>query len=202
MPDTVTNPTKESSRSRIEKAAKSHFARFGFEGASTRHIADSAGVAQSLLLYHFKTKEVLWQTIMDQLFARADNIRTAVAESSGEPAATRLMAGVAEFVDLCFDDADLHRLMTLEGRSQSSRLEWMVETHLRPFFDQTISLIKDGQHEGDIRPGNPTLFHYSIIAIAGTIYSLEPEMSLLDPEYSKPDRDRILELIRDMILIH
>ena len=40
-------------RDRIVSAARRSFATAGFEGASTRQIAADAGVAQSLLLYHF-----------------------------------------------------------------------------------------------------------------------------------------------------
>ena len=60
-------------RVRIVTAARHAFASVGFAGASTREIAKEAGVAQSLLLYHFGSKDALWRAVMDGL---AEDLRT------------------------------------------------------------------------------------------------------------------------------
>eukprot|EP01039_Chlorochromonas_danica_P018553 gene18553-22331_t len=61
-------PATGDARERIVSAARRHFAPAGFEGAATRQIAADAGVAQSLLLYHFGSKDALWRAVMDDLF--------------------------------------------------------------------------------------------------------------------------------------
>ncbi len=188
-----------SARARILTAAKSRFAAAGFEGTSTRQIAEKAGVAQSLLLYHFASKDELWRAVMDAQFERADALRQAVTVSDSLSIEDRLMAGVDAFITLCAEDPDLHRLMTIEGRSKSDRLEWLVETHLRRFFGPTRDLIVEGQKQGVIRNGDPVLLYYTIIAIAGSVFSFEPEMSLLEPRNNAQNRETVSALIRQVL---
>lgn len=191
--------SQTSARARILRAAKVRFAASGFDGASTRQVAEDAGVAQSLLLYHFASKDALWRAVMDGLFETAEKLRVVGASRQGASIEDRLMAGVEMFIELCELDPDLHRLMTLEGRSKSDRLEWLVETHLRRFFEPTHDLIVEGQKAGIIRQGAPILLYYSIIAIAGTVYSFEPEMSLLEPNNRAQDREAVSDIIRTVL---
>ena len=55
-------------RARLIQSAIDEFAEKGFEGASTGEIASRAGVAQSAVPYHFKTKDLLWKAAGDELF--------------------------------------------------------------------------------------------------------------------------------------
>ena len=51
-------------------AAIDEFASKGFEGASTRAIAEAAAAHQPQILYHFGSKEQLWRAAVDELFDR------------------------------------------------------------------------------------------------------------------------------------
>jgi len=57
-------------RSRLLHAATDAFAEFGYEGASLRAIADTAGVSFQLIAYYFGSKEELWIATVDFLFER------------------------------------------------------------------------------------------------------------------------------------
>ena len=50
------------------EAALAIYAARGFEGATTRAIAERAGVALAALPYHFETKEALWRAAADRIF--------------------------------------------------------------------------------------------------------------------------------------
>jgi len=170
----------DDSRARIIVAARHSFASVGFEGASTRQIAAEAGVAQSLLLYHFGSKDALWRAVMDDLFASLTaHMVAAQNRVKDHSIQARLVAMVEAFVDLCAADADIHRIMTLEGRRPSERLTWLVDRHLREGYVQACDLIRRGQEAGIVKPGDPTLLYYSMIAIAGTTFSLAPEIRLV-----------------------
>ena len=192
-------------RERIVAAAKRRFAAHGFDAASTRRIAEDAGVAQSLLLYHFASKELLWRAVMDREFMRAREIwgaraEAADADSDGD-VRTAIMASVGSFVRFCAEDSDLHRLMTHEGGAPSPRLDWLVETHLRGPFAHMTALLARGQAEGIVRAGNPTLLYYAIIAIAGTTYSLAPEIARLDPKLAPLASDQIESLVAALLFV-
>ena len=50
-------------RNAIVEAALAAFAEHGFHGATTRNIANAAGVSQGLLHHHFGGKDGLWRLI-------------------------------------------------------------------------------------------------------------------------------------------
>lgn len=58
----------ESTRERIEAAALAAFSDVGFDAASTRLIANRAGVNPQLITYHFGTKLGRWKAVADQTF--------------------------------------------------------------------------------------------------------------------------------------
>ncbi len=161
-----------------------------------------AEVAQSLVLYHFGSKDGLWRAVMDDLAIRL-NARMARAQAAvrGGSITERLMATVTSFVDLCAEDADIHRIMTVEGRHETGRLKWLVEHHLRANYLQACALIRRGQEAGVVRQGDPTLLYYSFIAIAGTAFSLAPEIRLISRNEQAVDPDSIAALIRSLLII-
>jgi AcrR family transcriptional regulator len=57
-------------RTRLLRAATDVFAEYGYEGASLRAIADTAGVSFQLIAYYFGSKEELWLATVDYLFER------------------------------------------------------------------------------------------------------------------------------------
>ena len=186
---------------KIIQAAKKHFATSGFDGASTRQIADDAGVAQSLLLYYFETKEDLWKAVMDDCFERARAEVLPRPEDRSTDEREQVSRFISGFVDFCAKDADLHRLMTLTGRSKNSRYKWLVETHLRDGFDYFTPLLKKGQKEGWIRKGDVTLLYYSVIAIAGTTYSLASEIELLAPKSKALETKAVKSTIASLLFV-
>ena len=192
--------TANDARGRILAAARRHFATAGFEGASTRQIATDAGVAQSLLLYHFRSKDALWRAVIDQMFADL-NVRVALAARGVRDGSVRdrLLAVIRAFIDLCAEDADIHRIMTIEGRQPTERLRWLVDSHLRDNHRAACALIREGQRVGRVRQGDPTLLYYSFIAIAGTAFSLAPEIEMLSGDVGAVDPNAVEGLIAALI---
>jgi AcrR family transcriptional regulator len=70
-----------SRRERILAAAIDAFATGGFQGVSTRQIAEAAGVTDPLLFYHFKTKADLYlAAVRDQLEKLGEGLDRALRE--------------------------------------------------------------------------------------------------------------------------
>jgi AcrR family transcriptional regulator len=63
----ITDFSNLNTRMRLILAAADCFADKGFEGTSTRDIANKADVAQQLITYHFGTKEELWIATVNYL---------------------------------------------------------------------------------------------------------------------------------------
>ncbi|MEO0420382.1 MAG: TetR family transcriptional regulator [Pseudomonadota bacterium] len=183
-------------RAQIILAAKSRFAVAGFEGTTTRQIADDMGVAQSLLLYHFENKDDLWKAVMTQIFEHASLVvREEFEAAEGPDPKSQLMAAIRAFIRMCMEEPDLHRLMTMEGRAHSDRLDWLAETYLKPLHDTSVALIAECQERGQVDPGDPTLLYYTILGIAGTLFSFTPEIGLLSPSSVPPDPNAVQERV-------
>ncbi len=198
----VTPIASQEARERIIAAALRAFATAGFEGASTRQIATEAGVAQSLLLYHFGSKDALWRAVMDKLFEGVSvRMAEALRQTRGGSVKDQLLAMIRGFIAICAEDADIHRIMTIEGRQPSERLKWLVDRHLRVGHRQACDLIARGQKDGSVRQGDPTLLYYSFIAIAGTAFSLAPEIALLTPDKEVVSAGAIESLIEALIFL-
>ncbi|MBU0717150.1 MAG: TetR/AcrR family transcriptional regulator [Planctomycetes bacterium] len=67
----VTADKKEETRRRIVEAARGLFAEKGFEQATTRDIAEAAGIAAGTMFNYFPTKEALAVAIIDESLVEA-----------------------------------------------------------------------------------------------------------------------------------
>ncbi|MEV0621770.1 TetR/AcrR family transcriptional regulator [Nonomuraea sp. NPDC050404] len=83
----MTTPTPDpedlTARARIRDAALRHFGEHGFEGATTRAIAETAGVSPGLLRHHFGTKQKLREACDDHLVKLISRINEQVSADTG-----------------------------------------------------------------------------------------------------------------------
>ncbi|MGD0880333.1 MAG: TetR/AcrR family transcriptional regulator [Acidimicrobiales bacterium] len=171
-----TRPSADSTRDRILAAALDLFSERSFEGATTREIAARAGVTQPLLNYHFGSKEYLWQSSVDGLFAELNQALSARVEGLrgvDELAAAKLV--VREFIYFSAAHPQLHRIMMQECKVDGARIDWLVDRHIRPLFEMTASLFARLVELGKV-PAVPVANLYYVITGAGaTIFVLAPE---------------------------
>ncbi len=170
-------------RTRLVEAALAEFAQRGFDGASTRAIATSAGVAQSAVRHHFETKEALWKAAVDHVFGllRA-RFESRVAGLAGVEAPTRARLLLRDLVYFSAAHPELNRFMVQEGSQQSTRLEWLVENHVRPIFTFLIGQSRELEALGTPVVGSRALAHYMVIGAASAPYSLAAEYELVTGE--------------------
>lgn len=135
-------------------AALVEFAAHGYEGASTRAIAERAGCHQPQINYHFSSKELLWRAAVDRLFELMD-AQVFAGLGDGEqdgtatvPPADVLAEAVRRFVRFSARRPELHRIMNLESTVDSAQLDWIVERHVRPRFEQASGLWRAVRADG------------------------------------------------------
>ncbi|MDP6778629.1 MAG: helix-turn-helix domain-containing protein, partial [Candidatus Latescibacteria bacterium] len=66
--------SQEERRTQIIEVAMDLFARKGFKGATTRAIAEAAGVSEAIIFRHFATKEDLYDAIIEHTIERRKNL--------------------------------------------------------------------------------------------------------------------------------
>jgi AcrR family transcriptional regulator len=178
-------------RDRLVEAALEAFATHGFDGATTRDIAQRAGVALAALPYHFTTKEALWRAAADRIFGLlGDTFRNRLVGLEGVDLPTRMRLILRDFVRFQAAHPELHRFMIQEGMRTSPRLEWLVETHIRPIYDFVRAMIVAAQNEGMTPIGRPEHLHYMLIGAASSVYALAAEFELLSG--SPPNQEALV----------
>jgi TetR/AcrR family transcriptional regulator len=120
----------------ILEAAATEFSEHGFEGASTRRIAEAAGVFQAQIGYHVGNKLELWKSTVDFLFDRLrSHLERALPNDLDRPVddpvevfATVIRQHVAHTAK----HPELSRVMLMEAARKSERSTWLVKNHVRP----------------------------------------------------------------------
>ena len=198
----ATRPSADATRRRILAAALDLFADRSYDGASTRDIAQRAGVSQPSLNYHFRTKHELWCAAVDGLFAELDAALTARLDGlRGVDDVTSAELMVREFIAFSAAHPQLHRIITQESKTDGARVDWLVDRHVRPLYNLTAGLFERLVAQG-VLPDVPVPILYYILTGAGpTIFVLAPEcrrladFDPLTPEAVETHADAVVDLL-------
>ena len=182
----ATRPSADATRERIVMAALDLFSELSFDGATTREIAARADVTQPLVSYHFSSKDELWCAAVDRIFAQLNDALTTRAQGlRGVDELTTAKLLIREFVYFCAAHPQLHRIITQECKTDGPRMDWLVERHVRPVYEQTTAML-DGLVAAGHLPGIPAAhLYYLLTGAAPTMFVLGPEcrrLTGLDPQ--------------------
>ncbi len=198
----TTRPSADTTRERILDAALDVFAERSFDGASTREIALRSGVTQPLLHYHFSTKVELWRAAVDRLFAVLTSTLSARVEGLrgvDEVTTTRLI--MREFVYFSARHPELHRIITGECKTDTPRMDYLVERHIRPLYEDTVARFAHLAEQGHIPSIPPAHLYYILTGAGPTMFVLGPEcrrLTGLDPtseEVVEAHADAVITLL-------
>jgi AcrR family transcriptional regulator len=120
------NLKAEDRRPAIAEAVMPVFARYGFTGATTKKLAEAAGVSEALLYKYFPSKEAIYQEILLLLPKRG---ATAFERVEALKPSTELL--------ICWTHASAHRFLVPDGSEQQNRVRDMHRLVLN-------SLMEDG----------------------------------------------------------
>ena len=116
---------KTDTESRILQAAEEEFLLKGLEGARTTAIAKRAGVTHAMLHYYFRTKNMLFERIIEEKMRNAGNIMQAVFVLGDMPLMERVKRGVEQHFDFIAANPNLPRFVIQEIYSHPERHEIM-----------------------------------------------------------------------------
>ena len=158
-------------------AATQAFSENGFKGTSTRDIADRAGVHHPLITYHFKNKSRLWRAAADRIFREFNiSLLKAMAEVSEVDPKAHAETFIRTYVRYAFSQPALHKIILQEASHPSDRLDWLLETHLKPLYETVVGQLIKLQALGVSPPGNPALLYTMIRVSAGGLLALGLEV--------------------------
>ena len=154
----------EDTRRRILVAALDLFAAHGYEGASTRQIAEGAGVNLPAIQYYFGNKEGLYRAIIEDIVADTERhmaevlprVRAALDDpAAASPELTELLCQTLEaFVTVVTSgpQVDSRRLIFARAEvEETPGLDRMHENGMQQIFNPCLALFAriHGKPEGD-----------------------------------------------------
>jgi AcrR family transcriptional regulator len=135
------------------------FAQKGFAGATMREVAETAGVGLSLLVYHFRTKDLLYRAIFqarqyvnDERLERLRNI----TDPTAPDAVDRIVAAFIDPVLALHSDPTqvwFARLVLREAADPSSQERTIIKDLFDPMAQGFIAKLEQAL------PGRPAGFH-------------------------------------------
>jgi AcrR family transcriptional regulator len=151
--------TTEQRRRQVISAAMRLFSSKGFDGTSTREIAQAAGINEALIFRHFQTKEDLyWAVVSSRIEAagRQEKIREYLRSPHLD--AREVLAAIAEnLLDRTSEDADLTRLLLFSALRNSELSENFFRTYMAGIYEALASFIRQGIAKRQFRKVDPML---------------------------------------------
>jgi TetR/AcrR family transcriptional regulator len=202
VPAVVSRPAGLETRRAILDAALDLFSERSFDGAPTRGIAELAGVTQPLLNYHFAGKEELWRAAVADLFERfRTSMQHRLSGLRGVDDVTIAKLMVRHFVEFSAANPQLHRIIMQESKRAGSRLDWLVETHVRPLYENALAMFERLAARGELAPVAPAHLYYLLIGAGATVFVMGPECQRLTgvdpfaPEFVAAHADLVVDLL-------
>lgn len=184
-------------------AAQEAFSVNGFKGTSTRDIAERAGVHHPLITYHFRSKDELWRAAADRMFKKFNlQINQAFESTAGQCTRTRIAGVIRAYVNSSAAQPELHKFIIQVSSYPSARLDWLVETHLKPMFETAERELILLQKQDWAPAGDPAMLFNLIRVSAGGLFALSNEIkatSNLDMS-EQASIDSLADMIIDIFL--
>ncbi len=110
------NPTEAETQARILKAARKLFARRGYDGTTTKDLAQEAGVAEGTIFRHFENKKAILVEVVTQGWIEIlTDLLTELSEMASYKAVAQVMRKRmlnlhqnADLLKVCFMEAQFH----------------------------------------------------------------------------------------------
>ncbi|MBQ2403481.1 MAG: TetR/AcrR family transcriptional regulator [Prevotella sp.] len=117
------NQEKQSKEQQILAAAEQEFLSRGYDGARTTSIAQAAGVTHAMLHYYFRTKEQLFERIVDEKFETMSHSMFAIMGDPSLPIVERIKGGIEAHFDFVAQNPLLPRFVINEIISRPERYD-------------------------------------------------------------------------------
>ncbi|MFI0353940.1 TetR/AcrR family transcriptional regulator [Actinomadura sp. 9N407] len=131
----------ESGRERIIDVATRLFAALGYDGTSTRMIAEAAGLNIATVAYHAGGKRDLYLAVMERAhLAERDALEEAAAAFTPDPAGVHEM--IDRYLDFCVDNPDIPALWMHRWLSDAADVAHLESEYVKPLIDDVCATVR------------------------------------------------------------
>lgn len=184
-------------RARILEEATRLFASQGFDGTSIQAIAGAVGIRKPSVLYHFASKELLHQAVLDEVLSRWNEVLPDILlVSSEESRFERVMDAVTSFF---MEDPDRARLLLREILDRPEEMSRRISTFVRPWIDVVAEQLERAKRRSRVRESlDPEAYAMNVLSMIVSGIAIVESLSVVfrdDPSRKSHDRF-VAEMIR------
>ncbi|WP_028548925.1 TetR/AcrR family transcriptional regulator [Paenibacillus sp. UNC451MF] len=183
---------RDERKDQIIAAALNVFARRGIIGTKMSMIAAEAGISHGLLYHYFKSKEELFNTLVQGAMIESQAAMRSLYDLPGS-AIDKIRALTEEILD---DRGApyfmlIHQARTSDGVPEKAR-QLVEQYSMKTFVDHLLPLFTEGQQAGEIAPGNLEHLIASYLSVLSGLMVLNTQE---DSAYRKPEIDVLLRMV-------
>ena len=188
-----TIPEKRSSEEKIKLAAKAVFLKKGYAATRTRDIAEAAGINIALLNYYFRSKEKLFELIMEEklLTFFGKMIPDLYNESSSLEEKVVLLAN--GYIDMLLKNPDLPLFVLSEIKSNPGKFISMISKN--DFMQNSVLSRQLAERNKKIKPAH---FMMNILSLCVFPFIMQPVLTKLI-NTNKKEFEKLMEERRTLI---
>lgn len=135
---------------KIIDAARQVFIQKGYSATRTRDIADKAGINLALLNYYFRSKEKLFQLIMEEKMQLLVSVIFPLANDEGLTLDEKLRLLIEKYIDLLLENPDLPLFVIGEINANPGRFKDKLQV---PDILENSSLVRQlRERRSDVEP--------------------------------------------------
>lgn len=189
------NKEKQNKEQLILTAAEQEFLTKGYDGARTTTIAKAAGVTHAMLHYYFRTKEQLFERIVDDKFRLMSQSVVAAFGDPQLPVVERIRSGIALHFDFIAKNPQMPLFIINEIISRPERYE-LLHSRLRDIIGSVYVTLQHDLNQaaqrGEIVQMDVRMLLMSIMSLNIFTFIAYPFMEPLMGEFMA-DRGAFLE---------
>ena len=157
----------QSKEQQILDAAEREFLEKGYDGARTTSIAKAAGVTHAMLHYYFRTKEQLFEHIIDKKMSEIVPLMTHLFGNSGLPLVERIEEAVSVHFDFVVSNPDLPRFLINEVLPNKERCDLF-----RSKIENVLYLVDNLQREVNEAAASGEVEQFNVLLLFQSVLSL------------------------------
>jgi TetR/AcrR family transcriptional regulator len=192
-------PQADEVRSRIIAAAEAVFAERGYAGATTREIAERAGIGKRMLFYYFPTKDAVYRVVLERIIVGLVDI---YEQSRGAPGPIGLGDSIEAITHFTAQNLPATKVWLREIIDGGPHLEDLTRRYMTTLYQQAGAGVARNMDAGTFRRSDPihvlasvggvTLFYFLITPMLRLIWDRDPLDPAVVAERASIARDLLL----------
>ena len=156
---------REASRRSVLEASTELFAHFGFEGTSMNAISARSGVSKQNAIYYFGSKEALWETMLDWLFANVAETFDEILYRGRSVDQISISDFIRAYFKVCRKHPAYVLIPMIEGVNDTWRSRMIAEKYLSRHVARFNEFVRSCADRGEISDIEP--LHLQNLAAGG-----------------------------------